>query len=185
MKHVSYSALALSCLLAGCVTGPGAVKEISDRQQSLEASVDRLSKALTDVQRRLEIQGARIKNLEQNYSDLYLKIDDFQSQPSAQAPAKQQPAEVKEKSERDLYLRAGNLYSEGQYLNAILAYQVFIDTYPNDKRVADAYLKQGLSLVRIGRRDGAKYFFKTLIDRFPGSPEAETAREELKKLDSN
>ena len=125
-----------------------------------------------------------------------MKIDELKAKPPAGTPSASESAPPEETvgppapapggpaEEKDLYLRAGKLYNQGQFLNAILAYQVFIDTYPNDSRVADAYLKQGLSLVRIGRQDGAKYFFRTLITRFPNTPEADRAREELRSIES-
>lgn len=183
----------MSCFLTGCITAPGTIQELSERQENLEAGVDRMSDTLTDVQRKLEIQSARLRNLEQNYSDLYIKLDELEAKLPAGAPPASSPDEgvvgppapaAGVQAEKDLYLRAGKLYNQGQFLNAILAYQVFIDTYPNDSRVADAYLKQGLSLVRIGRKDGAKFFFRTLITRFPNTPEAQRARDELKSIDS-
>ncbi|MFI5324516.1 MAG: tetratricopeptide repeat protein, partial [Thermodesulfobacteriota bacterium] len=130
-------------------------------------------------------QETRIRNLEQNYSEIYMKMDDLQkkqiNKPLMNKPLKDKQ-DVKNVPTSDLYHRAADLYDQGQYLNAILAYQVFIDTYPNDSKVADAYLKQGLSLVKIGRTDGAKFFFKTLIDRFPDSSEADIARREMEKI---
>ncbi len=187
MRTTIYPILALSCLLAGCIAGPGTIQELSEKQENLENKVAAMSSELNDVQRRLEIQETRIKNLEQNYSDMYMKMDDMQkrrpiSLPKPETNAEEQPAETDLTQTGDLYQRATALYNEGQYLNAILAYQVFIDTYPNDGKVADAYLKQGLSLVRIGRTEGAKFFFKTLIDRFPQSSEAAVARQELEKI---
>ena len=179
---------ALASLLAGCVAGPGTIKDLNERQEALENKVAAMSSVMNDIQRKLEIQSARIRNLEQNYSDLYLKMDDLQKTPAVSAPAKDEtgaPAKGSQPPSGDPYRRANSLYSQGQYLNAILAYQIFIDTYPNDPKVADAYLKQGLSLVKIGRPDGAKFFFKTLIDRFPDSREAALAKQQLDQIEAD
>lgn len=182
------SILTVSCLLAGCIAGPGSMQDLNNRQDVLENKVAAMSRDLNDVQRRLEIQQARIRNLEQNYSDMYMKMGDLQKKQAVSPPAKLETGEAGKvvppvpPPTGDLYQRADALYNEGQYLNAILAYQVFIDSYPNDGKVADAYLKQGLSLVKIGRTDGAKFFFKTLIDRFPESSEAAIAKQELEKI---
>jgi TolA-binding protein len=181
MNRAVYSTLILSCLLGGCIAGPGYIKEMNQRQENLENNVTKMSRDLNDVQRRLEIQETRIRNLEQNYSEIYMKIDELKKQQITK-PAKDNQG-IKSITTGDLYARANNLYNQGQYLNAILAYQIFIDTYPNDTKVADAYLKQGLSLVKIGRTKGARFFFKTLIDRFPDSNEADIARRELEKID--
>ena len=163
MRISVYSILTLSCLLAGCIAGPGSIQELGERQENLENKVAAISGDLNEVQRRLEIQEARIRSLEQNYSDMYMKMGDFQKKRIVSTPSKSETGEeAKVAPTGDLYQRANVLYNEGQYLNAILAYQVFIDTYPNDGKVADAYLKQGLSLVKIGRPDGAKFFFKTV-----------------------
>ncbi|HSC35590.1 MAG TPA: tetratricopeptide repeat protein [Thermodesulfobacteriota bacterium] len=184
MRISTYSLLTFSCLLAGCIAGPGSIQELSEKQENLENKVSTMSRDLNDVQRRLEIQGARIRSLEQNYSDMYMKMDDMQKKQVVPTFSKSEAGAVVKDAPPtgDLYQRANVLYNEGQYLNAILAYQVFIDTYPNDGKVADAYLKQGLSLVKIGRPDGAKFFFKTLIDRFPESGEAAIAKQELEKI---
>lgn len=181
MNKVIYFVLTSSCLLAGCIAGPGSIQELNQRQENLENKAEKMSSDLNDVQRRLEIQEARIRSLEQNYSEMYMKMDDFVRKQIVPKPLKDKEG-IKDATTGDLYQRADTLYSQGEYLNAILAYQVFIDTYPNDSKVADAYLKQGLSLVKIGRKDGAKFFFKTLIDRFPDSREAVIARQELEKI---
>jgi TolA-binding protein len=180
MNKVIYFILTFSCLLAGCIAGPGSIQDINQRQENLENKVAKMSSDLNDVQRRLEIQETRIRNLEQNYSEIYVKLDDVQKK-QIMRPARDNQ-DQKNATLGNLYNRANSLYNQGQYLNAILAYQIFIDTYPNDSKVADAYLKQGLSLVKIGRSKGAKFFFKTLIDRFPDSSEADIARRELEKI---
>lgn len=184
MRMSIYSILTFSCLLSGCIAAPGSIRELSERQENLENKVAVMSSDLNDVQRRLEIQGARIRSLEQNYSDMYMKMDDLQKKQVVSPSAELGTGEVVKDTPPTvgLYERAEALYNEGQYLNAILAYQVFIDTYPNDGKVADAYLKQGLALVKIGRTDGAKFFFKTLIDRFPESAEAAIAKRELERI---
>ncbi len=184
--HISrFYLLPLACIFTACVAGPGSIQDLDKRQTELENKVAAMSRDMTDIQRRLEIQLARIKNLEQNYSDMYLKLDDLQKKQATPTSPKIPPEPESKPIAQptgDLYQRATALYNQGQYLNAILAYQVFIDTYPNDSKVADAYLKQGLSLVKIGRPDGAKFFFKTLIDRFPDSREAALAKQQLEKI---
>jgi TolA-binding protein len=43
-------------------------------------------------------------------------------------------------------------------------------------------LKQGLSLVNIGRKEEARIFLQTLIDKYPQSEEAKVAQQKLKEL---
>ena len=177
LKLLSIFCMILIIFLTGCLVPPGSIEELTERQNSLEEKLAANSSELTDIQRKVEIQEARIRNLERNYSDIYMKMDVLQK--------KQSSKPTKQKSADDLYGSADKLYKKGEYTKAILSYQVLIDAYPQDKRIAEAYLKQGLSLVKIGRKNGARFFFKTLIERFPDSSEAETARQELKRIDSN
>lgn len=178
MKLGVCASLLVSLFLAGCLADPATIKEMNERQDSIEQKVDNMSRQLTDMQRRLEIQEARIRNLERNYSEIYVKLGDMEESKPASKPRKERSAD-------ELYKDADKIYNQKQYQKAVLAYQVFIDTYPDDRRVADAYLKQGLSLVKMGSNKSATYFFKTLIDRFPDSPEAGTARRQLEEIESN
>jgi len=178
MKLGLCASLLVSLLLAGCLADPSTIKEMNERQDTIEQKVDNMSRQLTDMQRRLEIQEARIRNLERNYSEIYIKLGDIEESKPASKPRKERSAD-------ELYRDADSIYNRKQYQKAVLAYQVFIDTYPDDRRVADAYLKQGLSLVMMGSKKSATYFFKTLIDRFPDSTEADTARRKLEEIESN
>ena len=81
-----------------------------------------------------------------------------------------------------MYLKAESYYQEGRYADAILEFQRFIDTYPQDKRAPNSYLMQGFSLINLGRKDEAKFFLETLIDKFPESEGAKIAREKLREL---
>ncbi|MEK6224635.1 MAG: tetratricopeptide repeat protein, partial [Thermodesulfobacteriales bacterium] len=74
---------------------------------------------------------------------------------------------------------------QGEFEEAILEYQKFIDSYPKDDRVPLSYLKQGFSLIEIGREEEAKLFFQTLIDKYPRSEEASTAKEKIRELAVN
>lgn len=80
------------------------------------------------------------------------------------------------------YWIAESYYRQGEFEEAILEYQKFIDAYPKDERVPLSYLKQGLSLIEIDRDEEAKLFFQTLIDKYPQSEEARTAKEKIREL---
>ncbi|MGI9553502.1 MAG: tetratricopeptide repeat protein, partial [Thermodesulfobacteriota bacterium] len=67
----------------------------------------------------------------------------------------------------------------------ILEYQGLIDVYPRDSRVPLAYLKQGLSLMKLNKNEEAKLFLQTLVDKYPNSPEADEARKKISELELN
>ncbi len=80
------------------------------------------------------------------------------------------------------YWIAESYYREGNYEESILEFQGFIEANPKDNRVPLAYLKQGLSLINIGRKEEARIFLQTLIDKYPQSEEAKVAKEKLREL---
>jgi tol-pal system protein YbgF len=74
------------------------------------------------------------------------------------------------------------LYRQGNYQQAILAYNRVLDQYPGGNKAAAAQLKKGFALLEAGQRDAAVQELRSLINRFPKSPEATQARDRLTKL---
>lgn len=74
------------------------------------------------------------------------------------------------------------LYRQGNYQQAILAYNRVLDQYPGGNKAAAAQLKKGFALLEAGQRDAAVQELRSLITRFPKSPEATQARDRLAKL---
>jgi TolA-binding protein len=86
------------------------------------------------------------------------------------------------KSPDALYGLAESYYRKEKFEEAVIEFQRFIDTYPQDIRVPDSYLKQGLSLINIGRKQEARFFLETLVNKFPESKEAKEAKIRLKEI---
>src|SRR5262249_26412065 len=74
------------------------------------------------------------------------------------------------------------LYRQGNFQKAILAYNRVLDQYPGGNKAAAAQLKKGFALLEAGQRDAAVQELRSLIARFPKSPEATQARDRLTKL---
>jgi tol-pal system protein YbgF len=74
------------------------------------------------------------------------------------------------------------LYRQGNYQQAIVAYNRVLDQYPGGNKAAAAQLKKGYALLEAGQRDAAVQELRSLINRFPKSPEATQARDRLTKL---
>ena len=160
--------LAISTMLFGCAATPEHIKEMSEKQAKLEAETELLSQDIV-------LLKSQINNLQQSNSKLKKRMDVLEKKGafSGSPPAKSPEA---------LYRVAESYYREGKFEEAILEFQRFIDTYPQDKRAPTSYLNQGLSLIKIGRKDEAKFFLETLVDKFPESDEAKIAKEELKEI---
>ena len=176
---------------AGCYRDTGQIVELQERQTALEEKMDSLVESLESDQTMLSRDIERIENNQLLLADeietiqkknitLRRKIDKVAEDtdpangknPDTQAP----------NPPKDDYILATESYSKGNYEDAILEYQKFIDTSPKDSRLPGAYLGQGLSLMNLGRKEEAKYFFNTLIDKYPNSRAAKTAREKLKTI---
>jgi tol-pal system protein YbgF len=73
-------------------------------------------------------------------------------------------------------------YSENQWDSAILAYEEVISTFPTNRKVPAAMLKQAYAFLKKGEELPAKGILQRLIDQFPDSDEAGLARKKLKAL---
>lgn len=184
----------LLIILAGCYPKPDQIKELYDRQAALEAKIDKLNQDMEAGLARIEQDMDKVETGQQKL-ETDVELLKQKNAPPEMKTAKPEPrknsrnpktAREKPKTPANtpefIFSKADANYSDGQYEDAILEYQKLIDTYPRDKRVPAAYLKQGLSLINLGRKQEAKYFLNTLIDKYPDSKEAQTARSKLKTI---
>ncbi len=81
-----------------------------------------------------------------------------------------------------MFLIADSYFKEKVYEEAILEYQNIIETWPASPKIPLCQLNQGIALLKIGKPNEASLFFESLIEAYPDSPEAATAKEHLKTL---
>ncbi len=77
---------------------------------------------------------------------------------------------------------ADSYYRDKWYEKAILEYQKVVVNYAKGNKVPAAMLKQGYAFSNLGEDANAKLVLKELVKKFPGTREADIAREKLKKL---
>lgn len=68
------------------------------------------------------------------------------------------------------------LYSQGKYQDALSEFQAVNTSYPGHHKNADALLKAGITMSKMGDKEGAAEKFRTLIANFPNSEAARRAR---------
>jgi tol-pal system protein YbgF len=73
-------------------------------------------------------------------------------------------------------------YRKGDYPAAVQDYNKVLDQYPGGNKAPAAQLKKGFALLESGQRDAGVKELRSLISRFPKSPEALQARERLNRL---
>ena len=73
-------------------------------------------------------------------------------------------------------------FSQRKFSEAIDEFNELILNYPQGDKIAAAYLKKGLSLAELRRKDEALVVFKLLISKYPLEEEARIAQEKIKEL---
>ncbi len=73
-------------------------------------------------------------------------------------------------------------YHQGNLQGAVVSYNKVLDQYPGGNKAAAAQLKKGFALLDLGQRSQGVQELRSLITRYPKSPEAVQARERLNKL---
>jgi tol-pal system protein YbgF len=73
-------------------------------------------------------------------------------------------------------------YRQGDLQGAVVSYNKVLDQYPGGNKAASAQLKKGFALLDLGQRTQGIQELRSLVARYPKSPEALQARERLSKL---
>jgi tol-pal system protein YbgF len=73
-------------------------------------------------------------------------------------------------------------FSQKKYIEAIDVFNELILNYPQGDKIAAAYLKKGLALAELERKDEALVVFKLLTSKYPLEEEARIAQEKIKDL---
>jgi tol-pal system protein YbgF len=77
------------------------------------------------------------------------------------------------------YYQAEIDYRGGKYAAAVKAYDSVLEQYPDSNKVPVSHLHKGMALVALNQKEAGVREFRTLIQRFPNSPEAMQARSKL------
>src|SRR5580704_3321129 len=77
------------------------------------------------------------------------------------------------------YYQAEIDYRGGRYAASIKSYDSVLEQYSDSNKVPVAHLHKGMALIALNQKDAGVREFRTLIQRFPNSPEAMQARNKL------
>jgi tol-pal system protein YbgF len=70
-------------------------------------------------------------------------------------------------------------YVTGDFAGAIAEFQKVIEVYPKGDKVPAALLKLGISYARLRNTEEANKYYRTLVQKYPKTPEAAAAKERL------
>jgi tol-pal system protein YbgF len=70
-------------------------------------------------------------------------------------------------------------YRQGKYAAAVKAYDAVLEQYSGNSKAPAAELRKGQSLIEMGQKDAGVRELRTLVQRYPQTPEAQEARSKL------
>lgn len=73
-------------------------------------------------------------------------------------------------------------FSQSKFEEAVVEFTELILNFPEGDKIPSAYLKKGLSLVELGKKDEALSVFKLLISKYPFEDETRIAQEKIKEI---
>ncbi|MGB7623963.1 MAG: tol-pal system protein YbgF [Terriglobia bacterium] len=73
-------------------------------------------------------------------------------------------------------------FMQENFDDAVSAFNVVIERYPEGTKLTQAIYKKGLALEKLGQKASAIREFRSLVNRYPNSPEAKLAAQEISKL---
>jgi len=77
-------------------------------------------------------------------------------------------------------------YSQGDFDSAIERFDQLLLSYPSGDKIPAAYLKKGLSLIELGKKEEALTVLKILVSKYPLEEETKIAQQKIKDiLDEN
>jgi tol-pal system protein YbgF len=81
-----------------------------------------------------------------------------------------------------IFYLAQSHFNIGEYDKAIISYDYLINTYPKNRNVPEALLREGISFIKLGDTIDGKYLLKKTINSYPNSKEAIVAKRYLSNL---
>ncbi len=81
-----------------------------------------------------------------------------------------------------LYWLGETYYSEKSFAQSILKFKEVSRRFPKATKVPDSMLKIGLAYDKLGDRENASFYLKTLIEDYPKSAPAKIGRERLREI---
>jgi tol-pal system protein YbgF len=70
-------------------------------------------------------------------------------------------------------------YRQGKYAAAVKNYDAVLEQYSGNPKAPAAELRKGQSLIEMGQKDAGVRELRTLVQRYPQTPEAQEGRSKL------
>lgn len=184
---------------------------LSDNMQDLQSRVGKLSQQMTDIQNLLQSIDAKLPGSSAGGGGGSSQPTSTAQPPPSSAPAPISSDTLYQNALRDFssgrndlarqefgdFLKnfpnsdlAGNAqfylgeisYAQGDYTNALAAYDLVLVNYPKSFKIAAASLKKGEAMLATGQKASALRQFRAVVSRFPGTDESRRAEAHVREL---
>jgi tol-pal system protein YbgF len=180
--------------------------KVDDASLQAKKPVEDITLMKEDLDRRFTALEGRVGTLEKNYDDLQKKLTDASAKQSEISPEVmyQQGLDLLKGGDtlkaREIltkfvdkypnhelaanahYWIGETYYTEKSYDQAILEFEKVVKNYPDKGKVPAAMLKQAMAFKAIGDGKSGKYVLNKLMENYPHSPEAATAKAKIKEM---
>lgn len=164
----------------------GRVEELENKltqgNQSLENTLKAAQQSTTESNQKIQLLQESLAKMETQLVQMQAEIQGMKADHYAAIGAASAAKDKKEKSEKDPYQAAQELFAQKEWKKAILNFQKYRDENPKGKFFADATYKIGASFQELGMKDEAKTFYDEVVASYGKSEAAKKAKQRLKGL---
>jgi tol-pal system protein YbgF len=165
-------------------------RAMEDRLKGMEAKIDLVASKQAEAEK--AAASAReappeVKGLSTGMGELYREAFETYQRGDMEGARKKFEAFLKQYPNTDLSDNAQfwigeTFYVKKDFERAILEYEKAIVKYPEGDKVPAAILKQAFSFLELGDRTNAKNLLRRVMERYPQSEQAETAKKRLETI---
>lgn len=159
-------------------------KETAQRLDDLQKRIESLEQTVSVLKQvREEVKGKAVEaDFETAYKDAYETYQKGDFNAAREKFQKYLETYPNSKySENALYWIGESYYSEKNYERAIVEFDDVAKKHPDGAKAPAALLKQGMAFSALGDKKSANAIFRQLIEKYPKSDQAETAKKKLKE----
>ena len=166
------------------------IRAMEDRLKSMEAKIDLVASKQADAEKAAATAREappEVKGLSTGMGELYREAFETYQRGDMDGARKKFEAFLKQYPNTDLSDNAQfwigeTYYGKKDYERAILEYEKTIAKYPEGDKVPAAILKEAFSFLELGDKTNGKNLLRRVIERYPQSEQAETAKKRLETI---
>lgn len=160
-------------------------KDNTDNEfRQLYGRIETVEKQINDVKESEKIKALelRLAQMETEMNLLRTTVSDLNAKAKKDALMMTSDQQAALKKEKNPLYDANKHYDDKKWEDAILAFEEYRKNNPKGSEYAEATFKMGVCFQNMGLKDDAKVFYKEVVEKYPKSKEASTAKSKLKKL---